>query len=342
MTLTKRERVYAAIRRQPADAVPWQFDLTGAVADRLRAFYATDDLLAATGDHIVWPQASAAAKAAHDEPGDGLVRDEFGVVWRRDARDRNVGDWGELHSVPLHEPDLSHYRFPDVSTRGPGDSVSATRHKYPDHFLVAGGEGLFERGWALCGFENYLTWLAGERAFIEELTEKLADHSCRVTAQLKGLGVDGIRFGDDWGVQHSLLISPELWRSLFKKHYRRIYDAARATGLVVMIHSCGDITAILPDLIEIGVEVVNPLQPEAMDVEFCRREYGRQLTFWGGLGSQSTIPRGTPDDNRREVRRMLSLFSDGGYILAPAGAAPAETPAENIAAIVKAAREQLQ
>jgi uroporphyrinogen decarboxylase len=109
----------------------------------------------------------------------------------------------------------------------------------------------------------------------------------------------------------------------------------------VSIHSCGNITDILPDLIDIGVQVVHPLQPEAMDVERCRREYGKYLTFWGGLGSQSTLPRGTPDDVRREVKQRLELFRDGGYILAPAGAAPAETPAENIAAIVETAKAQL-
>jgi uroporphyrinogen decarboxylase len=109
-----------------------------------------------------------------------------------------------------------------------------------------------------------------------------------------------------------------------------------------MIHSCGNITDILPDLIEIGVQVVNPLQPEAMDVAACRRRFGKDLTFWGGLGSQSTIPHGTPEDNRREARKMLDLFAGGGYILAPAGAAPAETPPENIAAIVEVAKEQIE
>jgi uroporphyrinogen decarboxylase len=138
------------------------------------------------------------------------------------------------------------------------------------------------------------------------------------------------------------MIRPETWRRLFKKPYRRIYDAAREIGLVVMIHSCGNITDILPDLIEVGVEVVHPLQPEAMDVNYCRREFGADLTFWGGLGSQSTLPYGSPEEVRIEVLQRLELFSDGGYILAPAGAAPTETPAENIAAIVQTAREQLQ
>src|ERR1017187_4307405 len=96
--MTKRERVLAAIRRKVADAVPWQFDLTGAAADRLRAYYGTDDLQTKTGDHIVWVGPSI--PAAPDQPPveEGLVRDEFGVVWHRDARDRNVGDWGGIHS----------------------------------------------------------------------------------------------------------------------------------------------------------------------------------------------------------------------------------------------------
>ena len=137
-------------------------------------------------------------------------------------------------------------------------------------------------------------------------------------------------------------IRPETWRRIYKKHYRRIYGAARDAGLVVSIHSCGNITDILPDLAEIGVQVVHPLQPEAMDVERCRREYGKDLSFWGGLGSQSTLPFGAPEDVRREVRDRLRLFSDGGYILAPAGAAPAETPVENIVAILEEARAQLR
>jgi len=167
------------------------------------------------------------------------------------------------------------------------------------------------------------------------------EYSCKVTAQLAGVGIDGIRFGDDWGFQDRLMMRPELWRQLLKEGYRQIYGTARDVGLVVMIHSCGNITDLIPDLIEIGVEVVHPLQPEAMEVAYCQREFGKDLTFWGGLGSQSTLPHGSPAEVRAEVRQRLGLFAEGGCILAPAGAAPAETPAANIAAIVEAVRAQL-
>jgi uroporphyrinogen decarboxylase len=339
--LTHRDRVLASIARKGMDAIPWQFDLTSAVIERLKSFWGTGDVRVRLHDHVSW--VSPQSPPDLPQPSDpSLFRDEFGTVWRRSARDQKVGDWGELIDYPLKEPSLAGYRFPDGARPGRWDHVAETRQRFPDQFLMAGGFGLYESAWALCGFQNYLGYLVGEPSFVEELTERLVDFSCAVTRQLAGRGADAIRFGDDWGFQDRLMVRPELWRKLFKRHYAKVYGAAREAGLVVAIHSCGNITDVLPDLIDVGVQVVHPLQPEAMDVERCRRDYGAHLTFWGGLGSQSTLPRGTPDDVRREVRSRLALFAGGGYILAPAGAAPAETPAENIAAIVEEAEAQLR
>jgi uroporphyrinogen decarboxylase len=338
--MTKRERVHASIARSGFDAIPWQFDLTSAVIRKLEAHWGSSDVRARLEDHVLFAHLRKPDEVP--QPSDPeLIRDELGAMWRRSARDYNVGDWGELVEHPLAGPSLRGYRFPDAGTPGRWDHVPEQRRLNPDLFLVAGGYGLYESGWGLCGFENYLSYIAGEPAFVEELTEGLAELSCGVTRQLAGLGCDAIRFGDDWGFQDHLMIRPEQWRRIFKKHYARIYGAAREIGLIVSIHSCGNITEILPDLIEIGVQVVHPLQPEAMDVERCRKEFGKDLTFWGGLGSQSTLPRGSVADVRREVRERLAQFASGGYILAPAGAAPAETPAENIVAIVEEARAQL-
>jgi len=339
--MTKRDRVRASVRRRPLDALPWQFDLTSAVRQKLCDYYHTQDLLTATGDHLVWAGLGPPRGFVADEPGPGLYRSEFGSVWARAPRDLSVGDWGELVSYPLTEPSLRGYAFPDGAAPGRAEGIPAVRAQHPDHFLVVGGAGLFEPAWALCGFQNYLAYVLAEPDFVAELTERLADFSCAVTAQLAGMGVDGIRLGDDWGFQDRLMVRPEVWRRLFREPYRRIFAAARREGLVVMIHSCGNITDILPDLIEVGVEAVHPLQPEAMDVAFCQREYGQDLTFWGALGSQSTIPCGTPEDVRREVGERLALFREGGYILAPAGAIPTDAPVENVVAIVEEAQAQL-
>jgi len=338
--MTKRERVHASIARRGMDAIPWQFDLTSAVIAKLKAYWGVEEVRAKLEDHVLfvnWSRPDDVPQPANPD----FVRDELGSVWRKSARDYAVGDWGELVEHPLKEPSLKGYTFPDGARPGRWDHAPELRGGNPNLFAVAGGYGLFESGWGLCGFENYLGYIAGEPDFIEELSEGLVEFSCAVTRQLAGLGCDAIRFGDDWGFQDHLMIRPEQWRRIFKKHYAKIYGAARDIGLVVAIHSCGNITEILPDLIDIGVQVVHPLQPEAMDVERCRREYGKHLTFWGGLGSQSTLPRGTPDEVRREVNGRLEQFRGGGYILAPAGAAPAETPAANIAAIVEVALAQL-
>ena len=361
--MTERQRVYAAIQREGLDAVPWQFDLTRSVREKLARYYGiddavSDDITERLGDHIVFcgegklpaaelpgvdgvPRSAPGANRSRPHQA-GLMRDELGAVWRKSPRDYRIGDWGELVRCPLDGPVLTGYRFPESADPRRWKEVPKIRERHPRRFLVAGGIGLFENGWSLCGFENYLSYVAGEPGFIEALNDGLSNFSAAVTRQLRGKGVDGIRYGDDWGFQDRLMIQPDAWRKLYKKYYRKIYGAARESGLVVMIHSCGNITDLLSDLIEIGVQVVHPLQPEAMDVAYCRREYGRDLCFWGGLGSQSTLPLGTAEDVRREVRQRLSLFGEGGYILAPAGAAPAETPVENILAVAEEAASQLQ
>ena len=337
-TITKRERVRRSVYRKSLDAIPWQMDLTRAVEDKLKAYYRTTDLHAATGDHIVWvkPQTPSNFIAEKLEP--GLMQTEFGDVWRMNYE---TGNWGELVSAPLSEPSLTGYAFPDGALPGRWDHARDLRVRYPDHFLVAHFTAIFERAWSICGgIQNYLVYVASEEKFVEELTEKLTDYACHLIRQLDGLDFDGVRLGDDWGFQTRLMIRPDTWRRIFKKYYRRIFETTKQVGLVAMMHSCGHLNPILPDLIEIGLQVYHPLQHEAMDVELCKREFGKDIAFWGGLGTQSTLPLGTVEDVRNQVRQRIELFRDGGYIVAPAGAISPETPVENVVAIVETAQEQ--
>jgi uroporphyrinogen decarboxylase len=339
-TISPRERVLRSIRHQSLDAVPWQMDLTRGVEIGLKKYYQSDDLILASGDHIKWvkPLLPPALEQAALEP--GLVRGEFGDIWR--MRDE-MGNWGELIHCPIPEPTLSGYTLPDPSLPGRFAHIPALRAQYADRFFMVSLGGLFERAWSLCGgFERYLFYIAAEPKFVEELTAKLADYVCALVPQLTGMGIDGVRVGDDWGFQHHLMIRPEIWRRVFKPHYRRIFDTIHAHDFITAMHSCGHLTKILPDLIEIGLEVYHPLQPEAMDVAAVKRNFGKDITFWGGLGTQTTLPLGTPADVRREVRARIDLFQqDGGYILAPAGAMSPETPVENVVAFIETAQAQL-
>jgi uroporphyrinogen decarboxylase len=120
-----------------------------------------------------------------------------------------------------------------------------------------------------------------------------------------------------------------------------MYEKVRAAGLPVTIHSCGDVDELFPELIEIGLDVFNPFQPEVMDVYEMKNKYGDKLTFWGGLSTQKTLPYGTPDDVKKEAKRLMQeIGAGGGYILSPAHAIPKDAPAENIAALIETVTKQ--
>ena len=132
-----------------------------------------------------------------------------------------------------------------------------------------------------------------------------------------------------------------MWRRLIKPVLKRMYARIKGHGKFVAIHTCGDVKEILPDLVEIGVDVLNPFQPEVMDVRKIKKEFGKDLCFWGGVSIQHTLPYGTPDQVKAEVEGLIrDIGRGGGYILAPAHAIPGDVPVENILALLEAAHNQ--
>jgi uroporphyrinogen decarboxylase len=157
-----------------------------------------------------------------------------------------------------------------------------------------------------------------------------------VTRQALAFDIDGMRFGDDWGQQRGLIMGPALWREFIKPRIAALYGLVKAKGKRVFIHSCGRIEELIPDLIEVGVDVFNPFQPEVMDVEQVKRRYGEKLTFFGGISTQKTLPYGTVSEVKDEVRRLVDLVGrDGGYIAAPSHDVPKDAKPENIAAMIE-------
>jgi uroporphyrinogen decarboxylase len=187
------------------------------------------------------------------------------------------------------------------------------------------------------GMENFLTDFIAHPAFIEELFEKLTDIYLSLIDHIAAYTFDGIRFGDDWGYQRGVLIGIDRWRKFVKPYLKKIFARAREHGLTVMIHSDGDISEMVPDLIEIGVQIINPLQPEVMNVLEIKRKYGQELCFNGGISTQLTLPQGTPQDVRREVISCLQLLGDrGGYVAGPAKSIMLDVPDANAAALIDA------
>jgi uroporphyrinogen decarboxylase len=153
--------------------------------------------------------------------------------------------------------------------------------------------------------------------------------------------IDIFFMGDDLGTQTSLWVSPRMYRRFFKERFRRFCDLAHRHGLKTMYHTCGNVLALVPELIDCGLDILQSLQPAAMDLAALKREYGRALAFQGGIDIQQTMPHGTPDDVRREVADRAALLGEGGgYIFCTAHNLLPDVPTENLEALFDAYREQ--
>jgi uroporphyrinogen decarboxylase len=190
------------------------------------------------------------------------------------------------------------------------------------------------------GMEDLLIDLSLHRGFVEKLLEGLTRYALRtLEICLERFEFECIAISDDYGTQQSTLISPEDWRTLVKPRLARIYGLAKQRGKRVFHHSCGHNTPIIGDMIDIGLDILHPIQPETMDIVALKREFGRRVTFCGGIPTQGLLVEGTPEQVRQEVRRLKRVMGEGGgYILEPGITIQADVPAENIYAMVEEAR----
>jgi len=213
--------------------------------------------------------------------------------------------------------------------------------------LGAFGGNVIEAGQFDFGYEEFLLLMATEKKLVHAYFERLTEAWIRSLAryiEAVGDNIDVIQMGDDLGTQMSPVISPRMYREMVKPYHQAIYRYAKEKGNYrVFMHCCGSIADLIPDLIEAGVEVLNPVQTSAqgMAPAFLKREFGKDLTFWGGgCETQSTLMRGTPDEVRNEVKNRLEIFSPGGgYVFTQIHNILAGVPPENVVAMYRAACE---
>lgn len=264
------------------------------------------------------------------------IRDEFGVTWSTNKIDR-----GSPIGPPLHEPNLDGFTWPDPTAGYRFDHLPAWTAQNQGHYLVLWVGDLWERATFMRGMEELLLDVFLHPQFVEELLEGLTEHILRTMQCIldRGLAFDCIAVSDDYGTQHGMLISPEHWRRLIRPRLARIYGLAKAHGKDVFHHTCGHVTPIIGDLIDIGLDILHPIQPEAMDVAELKRQFGRRLTFCGGLPTQGLLPCGTPQQVRDEVKRLKDVLgAGGGYILEPGITIQADVPVANMVAMIDEAR----
>ncbi len=334
-----RDAVINQVRHKHTQEVPYTLDIEDAVAEKLDKHYGNTDWRDRLKPYIVGVQA---VDTDPKEPvDDRYARDAYGGIWRQDMR-----PW-HLEHPPLSNPTFEGYNFPDAASFFRPEwkeQARQTCEQHSDCFLIGHlGWGLFERSWNLRGFENALMDAAVEPEFFAEMLDNLTELYLQFVEYTVDLPVDGIMFGDDWGDQRGVILGPERWRQFLKPRWSKIYKAVHESGKYVLTHCCGSIADIMPDITEMGLDVLESVQPEAagMNPYGLKAQWGDNLTFWGGLGSQSIIPRGTPGEIKSEIRKLRTEMSrGGGYILAPAKPLQPETPTENAAAVVEAFTEQ--
>jgi uroporphyrinogen decarboxylase len=211
-----------------------------------------------------------------------------------------------------------------------------------DRFVISTiSFSLFERAWTLAGMENLLIAMCADKPFAHRLLERVLEFNLAVINHACSYGVDAMHFGDDWGQQRGLLMGYDLWKEFIEPCLRAQYKAVKDRGKAVVIHSCGKVDELFPDLIEDGLDVFNPFQPEVIDVFDAKKRYGDQLCFYGGISTQRTLPYAAVSEVKEEIKRLIDkVGKNGGYFAAPAHSIPADAKPENIAAMIEVLQNQ--
>jgi uroporphyrinogen decarboxylase len=326
-SLSPRDRILKTLAFEETDIVPYHVMIDKDVHQCLAVYLGDDGFDRCITNHLPFYNLEPKIEWTSDQ----TYVDAFGCGWR-------MGNAPHLERPALLEPDLKDYTFPDLGTAEYFQGIGEFLSQYDRHFTFCGiAHGFFDRGWALRGMENFLIDFMDHPAFIEELLETLTDIYLDLIDRIARYSFDGIRFGDDWGHQRGVLIGADRWRKFVKPGLKKIFSYARARGLAVMVHSDGDVSELIPDLIEMGVQILNPLQPEAMNILEIKRAYGKELCLNGGISTQFTLPLGSTQDVRRETAACLQLLgAGGGYVAGPAKAIMRDVPLANAAALIDA------
>ena len=216
-----------------------------------------------------------------------------------------------------------------------------------DYAIVADfGGNLIELGQWLMGYSRFMLNLAANRKLAEYLLDLLVENhleNLEIYMDAIGDNTDIIRFGDDFGMQDRLQISPSLYREMFKPRQKKMWNFVREkSDYKIFLHSCGSTYDILPDLVEIGLDIINPVQISAKDMEpeRLKGEFGDDLVFWGGgCDTQQVLSRGTLEDIEEEVKKNISIFAPGGgFVFTPVHNIQADIPPEKIVKLYESAR----
>lgn len=364
-TMNHRERVLAAIGHRRPDRIPldssiggWRKDAWRKVADHFGTLdeEKVNEALGLDIRYSGLEPSSAFAEKAIPCPfqlhmiGEGraslVIPHENG--WYEDEQGvcrvpNSTGQYWHYAYHPLNEATedkVSAFRLPDPSALERYDGVIADLDRWKQtHFVIATLQNIFKSSWELRGFNRYMTDLVWEPRIVQALADIVLECRIAQSRHLTGLGIDAIQVAGDVGMQTGMMISPHTWRTYFKPRLATWIAETRKVGPVFFsFHSDGNIDPIIGDLVEIGFDIINPLQPECMDVVSVKRRFGDSVCLHGTLSCQRTLPFGTERDVEMEVlERIHCCGSDGGLILCPSNPLTEDVPLSNVLALYSTA-----
>ncbi|MDP7657000.1 MAG: uroporphyrinogen decarboxylase family protein [Roseibacillus sp.] len=365
--MTSRERVLRTLEHQEPDRVPLNMTLTVDVYHRLREHLglppepdksigawtnvsSSQDLLDAMQLDIYTTGLQAPANWKPPETDDGLFYDEWGIGREKVVRD-DGSYYFEMVRFPLANAtlqDIEDYAWPDPDDPGriEGLREKVLANKADRGVMFKPSNSIWEQSWWVYGMEQWMLDMAMQPEIVCAIMDKVTDVAVRlmeVGMDAVGDLVDIVRMsGEDLGTQLAPMISPTMFDEMVRPRFARFWNAARRKiaeknpRAKLMVHSCGNVRAFIPSWIEMGLDVLDPIQPQAkgMEPDGLKRDFGNDLVFHGGIDLQHVLPFGTPEEVMVEVRRyMRALGPGGGYIVAPAHNVQSDVPPENLVAI---------
>jgi uroporphyrinogen decarboxylase len=343
--MTSKERMQTALAHEEPDRVPLDVWITPEIRDCLMAETGAKDAwemkVALGHDCLMAFVGLVASFYLSDEP---RYVDPWGITWARMPYADGKGSYTEMVEHPLAGDDslLDSYRAPDPDEPRQYEELAMLIRRFGKTHSIVGGvsSSVFEGPWYLRGMDQFLQDMLVNKDYAHRLIDIVADFHLKAGLRLVRMGCDILLAGDDVGTQDRMLISPELFREFIKPRYAKLFGEYKSASpdLKIAVHICGYIEPIIDDLIEVGVDVLNPVQPLAMDPARLKKRFGKSLSFWGAVDDQKVLPFGSPADVEAEVRlRIAQLAPGGGYILCPSHNLQPTTPMENVRAFYRAA-----
>ncbi|MCJ7736586.1 MAG: hypothetical protein MUQ10_04625, partial [Anaerolineae bacterium] len=343
-SINSKSRVHAALRRKPTDRVPiWMWyhpETVQTIADVLEI--PPEHVAEAMGDDIrqAWVGNNYAMEGIVHERDGETHTDPWGIEWVKE------GPFNQIRYSPLQNADeesILSYQYPYDHIDDLLKNMDPVMQTSQEFFVGADvSPCLYEMTWRIRGMEETTIELVASPDLARTMLKQAGAFSLALSkAACDRFDLDWLWTGDDVGGQQGMIMSPRCWRDMIRPLLADIFEVGKSRGLWVAYHSCGAIRPIIPDLIEIGLDVLNPVQCNCpgMDPLELKEEFGSELAFMGGVDTQGLLPTGTAEEVYRETRRLVEgmTMDGGGYILAASHAIPPETPVENIFAMYDAA-----